>query len=45
MLYLKKKSIDKVRLGGKFKVWCLQYDLYAGLIWPPTMFEVAATRF
>lgn len=38
------KAIDKVRLTGKFKVWCLQYVLRPSLIWPLTMYEVAATR-
>ena len=38
------RSIDKTKLSGKFKLWCLQYGLYPRLQWPLMMYEVAATR-
>ncbi|KAL9976249.1 hypothetical protein ACROYT_G013521 [Oculina patagonica] len=38
------KAIDKTRLPGKFKVWCLQFGLYPRLMWPLMMYEVAASR-
>lgn len=38
------RSIDKARLNGEFKVWCLQYGLYPRLLRPLTMYEIEATR-
>ena len=38
------KSIDKTKLSGKCKVWCLQYGLYSRLQWPLMMYEVGASR-
>ena len=37
-------SIDKARLRGKFKVWCLQYGLSPRLLWPLTIHKEAATK-
>ena len=38
------KSINKTKLGGKYKVWCLQYGLYPRLQWPLMIYEVEASR-
>ena len=38
------KNVDKSKLPGKFKIWCLQFGLYPRLIWPLTMYEVALSR-
>ena len=38
------KAIDKTKLSGKFKVWCLQYGQYPRLQWPLMMYEVGASR-
>lgn len=38
------KVIDKTKLPGKHKIWCLQFALYPRLAWPLTMYEVALSR-
>ena len=38
------KSINKTKLSGKYKVWCLQYGLDPRLQWPLMMYEVGASR-
>lgn len=38
------KAIDKTKLPGKHKIWCLQFALYPRLAWPLTMYEVAVSR-
>ena len=38
------KAIDKTKLTGKYKVWCMQYGLYPRLQWPLMMYEVGASR-
>lgn len=38
------KSIDKTKLPGKYKVWCLQFALYPRLAWPLMIYEVALSR-
>ena len=37
-------AIDKTRLPGKYKIWCLQFALYPRLSWPLMMYEVALSR-
>ena len=38
------RAIDKTKLPGKYKIWCLQFALYPRLAWPLTMYEVALSR-
>ena len=38
------RAIDKTKLPGKFKIWCLQFALYPRLSWPLMMYEVALSR-
>ena len=38
------KAIDRTKLPGKHKIWCLQFALYPRLAWPLTMYEVALWR-
>ena len=38
------RAIDKTKLPGKYKIWCLQFALYPRLSWPLMMYEVAVTR-
>ena len=38
------RAIDKTKLPGKFKIWCLQFSLYPRLSWPLMMYEVALSR-
>ena len=38
------RAIDKTKLPGKFKIWCLQFALYPRLSWPLMMYEVAVSR-
>ena len=38
------KAIDKTKLPGKHKIWCMQFALYPRLAWPLTMYEVALSR-
>ena len=38
------RAIDKTKLPGKYKVWCMQFALYPRLAWPLTMYEVALSR-
>ena len=38
------KAIDRTKLPGKYKIWCLQFALYPRLAWPLTMYEVALSR-
>ena len=37
-------NIDKTKLPGRFKIWCLQHALYPRMLWPLMMYEVAITR-
>lgn len=38
------KAIDNTSLPGKFKCWCLQFVLYARLLWPMMIYDLALTR-
>ena len=38
------RAIDKTKLPGKFKIWCLQFALYPRLSWPLMMYEVVLSR-
>ena len=38
------KAIDRTKLPGKHKIWCLQFALYPRLAWPLTIYEVALSR-
>ena len=38
------RAIDNTRLPGKFKCWCLQFVLYARLLWPLMIYDVALSR-
>ena len=38
------KAIDRTKLPGKHKIWCVQFALYPRLAWPLTMYEVALSR-
>ena len=37
------KIIDRTKLPGKYKIWCLQFGLYQRLTWPLTINDVALT--
>ena len=38
------RAIDKTKLPGKYKIWCLQFALYPHLSWPLMMYEVTVSR-
>ena len=38
------KAIDRTKLPGKHKIWCLQFALYPRLAWPLSMYEIALSR-
>ena len=38
------KAIDNTSLPGKFKCWCLQFVLYARLLWPMMIYDLALSR-
>ena len=38
------KAIDRTKLRGKHKIWCLQFALYPRLAWPLTMCKVALSK-
>ena len=38
------KAIDECGLPGKLKLWCLQFGLMPGLMWPMTVYEVAMSH-
>ena len=38
------KGIDRTKMPGKHKIWCLQFALYPRLAWPLTIYEVALSR-
>ena len=37
-------AINKTKLPGKYKAWCLQFGLYPRLAWPLVIYDVALTR-
>ena len=38
------KAIDRSKLPGKYKIWCLQFGLYPRIGWPLMMYEIALSR-
>ena len=38
------KAIDRTKLPGKHKIWCLQFAPYPRLAWPLTIYEAASSR-
>ena len=38
------KRIERSRLPGKYKVWCLQFGLYPRIAWPLMIYEIALSR-